>query len=114
VAARSTGKAGDVHRTAAFVAEKLNDLGCDETVTASAKPGGQRHPGKGNSSDRVIGLRADMDALPIQETTGPPHASSRVQSAPSIHRPGGPHQVRLPASVVGSAPAAVHDLTHDE
>jgi hypothetical protein len=104
-----------VHRTAAFVAEKLNALGCDETVTASAKPGGQRHPGKGNSNDRVIGLRADVDALPIQETTrAAPRffaGTKRAQRSPIWRTT---PQVRLPASVVGSAPAAVQDLTHDE
>jgi amidohydrolase len=66
----------DVHRTAAFVAEKLNAFGCDETVTGIGKTGvvGVIR-GKANSDGRVIGLRADMDALPIQETTGLPYAS---------------------------------------
>jgi amidohydrolase len=66
----------DVYRTATFVAEKLNAFGCDETVTGFGKTGvvGVIR-GKGNSSGRVIGLRADMDALPIQETTGLPYAS---------------------------------------
>lgn len=66
----------DVHRTAAFVAQKLTEFGCDEVVTGIGKTGvvgvikGQKQV-----SGRVIGLRADMDALPIEEETGAPWAS---------------------------------------
>ena len=65
----------DVYETAADVAAKLQAFGCDEVVTGLGRTGvvgiirGNR-PGK-----RVIGLRADMDALPIEEVTGLPHAS---------------------------------------
>ncbi|WP_163460372.1 M20/M25/M40 family metallo-hydrolase, partial [Escherichia coli] len=31
--------------------------------------------GKGQGSDRIIGLRADMDALPLTEITGKAYAS---------------------------------------
>jgi hippurate hydrolase len=66
----------DVHRTAAFVAARLNEFGCDEVVTGLGKTGVvgliRGSLGKGPA----IGLRADMDALPIQETTGKPYASS--------------------------------------
>ena len=67
----------DVHRTAATVAEKLKAFGCDEVATGLGRTGvvgiirGKR-PGTG---ERVIGLRADMDALPIEEATGAPYAS---------------------------------------
>ncbi len=67
----------DVHRTAAFVAEKLAEFGCDEVVTGIGKTGvvGVIH-GQAKSSGKVIGLRADMDALPIQEETGAAWAST--------------------------------------
>ena len=57
----------DVHRTAAFVAEKLKAFGCDEVVEGMGRTGvvGVIKGKKGTGS--VIGLRADMDALPIEE-----------------------------------------------
>ncbi|HSR75342.1 MAG TPA: amidohydrolase, partial [Xanthobacteraceae bacterium] len=54
----------DVHRTAATVADKLKAFGCDEVVPGIGRTGvvgvirGRRGQG-----DKVIGLRADMDAL---------------------------------------------------
>lgn len=65
----------DVHRTAGLVAAKLREFGCDEVVEGIGKTGvvGVIR-GKG-AGGRVIGLRADMDALPIEEQTGAPHAS---------------------------------------
>lgn len=66
----------DVHRTAAFVAERLKAFGCDEVATGIGQTGvvGVIR-GKGRHASRVIGLRADMDALPIEESTGLPYAS---------------------------------------
>ena len=66
----------DVHRTAAIVADKLKAFGCDEVVTGIGKTGvvGIIH-GRKTKSGRAIGLRADMDALPIEEITGLPYAS---------------------------------------
>jgi amidohydrolase len=69
----------DVHRTAAFVADRLREFGCDEVATGLGRTGvvgvirGRKPAGKGDI--RVIGLRADMDALPIEEATGLPYAS---------------------------------------
>ena len=65
------------HRTAAFVAAKLKEFGCDEVVTGFGDTGvvGVIN-GKSNGSGKVIGFRADMDALPIQEATDLPHAST--------------------------------------
>src|SRR3977135_984212 len=69
----------DVHRTAAFVADRLREFGCDEVATACGKTGavgvnrGRKPAGKGDI--KVIGLRADMDALPIEEETNLPYAS---------------------------------------
>jgi hippurate hydrolase len=73
----------DVHRTAAFVADRLREFGCDEVATGLGKTGvvgviKGRKQGKqqgGNGDTQVIGLRADMDALPIEEATGLPYAS---------------------------------------
>jgi amidohydrolase len=66
----------DVHRTAAFVADKLKEFGCDEIVTGIGKTGVVGIiRGKSNASGKVIGLRADMDALPLEEITGKPYAS---------------------------------------
>src|SRR5438132_6050512 len=68
----------DVHRTAAFVADRLREFGCDEVTTGLGRTGvvgviKGKQPGKGEI--KVIGLRADMDALPIEEATNLPHAS---------------------------------------
>ena len=65
----------DVHRTAGIVAEKLREFGCDEVVTGIGKTGVVGIiKGKATGS-RCIGLRADMDALPINEDTGALYAS---------------------------------------
>jgi amidohydrolase len=66
----------DVHRTAATVAEKLKSFGCDEVVTGIGRTGvvGVIRGSKGGG--RVIGLRADMDALPIEEASGVPYKST--------------------------------------
>ncbi|MBI3698920.1 MAG: amidohydrolase [Afipia sp.] len=70
----------DVHRTAAFVAERLREFGCDEVVTGMGRTGvvgvikGRK---KVNGGDvKAIGLRADMDALPIEEETGVDYRST--------------------------------------
>ena len=66
----------DTHRTSALVAEKLKEFGCDEVVTGIGRSGVVAViRGKSDSKGRAIGLRADMDALPMQEQTGLPHAS---------------------------------------
>ncbi|WP_292534103.1 amidohydrolase, partial [Mesorhizobium sp.] len=66
----------DVFQTAAFVTDKLQAFGCDEVVTGLGKTGvvGIIRGRKGEGP--AIGLRADMDALPINEITGKPYASS--------------------------------------
>src|SRR5215468_10229138 len=66
----------DVDRTAGIVAEKLKAFGCDEVVPGIGKTGvvGVIH-GRKRGSGRVLGLRADMDALPLEEITGLPYAS---------------------------------------
>ena len=69
----------DVHRTAASVADKLKNFGCDEVVTGIGHTGvvgvirGRKPAGSGV---KVIGLRADMDALPIEEETNVPYRST--------------------------------------
>jgi hippurate hydrolase len=66
----------DVERTAGIVAEKLEAFGCDEVVPGVGKTGVVGViKGRRGASGKVIGLRADMDALPIHETTGVPYAS---------------------------------------
>jgi amidohydrolase len=67
----------DVHRTAGVVAEKLRNFGCDDVVTGIGRTGvvgvirGAR-----TGSVRSIGLRADMDALPIEEANEVPYKST--------------------------------------
>ena len=66
----------DVHRTAGSVSEKLKSFGCDDVVTGIGRTGvvgvirGRKHGAK------VIGMRADMDALPIEEATGVAYKST--------------------------------------
>jgi hippurate hydrolase len=66
----------DVHRTAGIVTEQLKAFGVDEIVTGIGRTGvvgliKGRMPG-----NKVIGIRADMDALPITEQTNLPHRST--------------------------------------
>ena len=70
----------DVHRTAGFVGDKLRAFGCDEVVAGIGRTGvvgivrgRQGQPGK--NLGKTIGLRADMDALPIHEASGKPWSS---------------------------------------
>ena len=66
----------DTLRTAATVAEALRAAGVDEVTEGIGRSGvvGVIR-GQSNNSGRTIGLRADMDALPIEEATGKPWAS---------------------------------------
>ncbi|UJQ92961.1 M20 aminoacylase family protein [Mariluticola halotolerans] len=67
----------DVHRTAGKVEEMLKSFGVDEIKTGLGRTGvvGIIN-GRSTKSGKVIGLRADMDALPITENTGKPYAST--------------------------------------
>lgn len=70
----------DVHRTAAFVADRLREFGCDEVATGLGRTGvvgvikGRKRVNGGDL--KAIGLRADMDALPIEEETGVAYRST--------------------------------------
>src|SRR5437868_6385430 len=69
----------DVHWTAAKVSEKLRSFGLDEVVTGIGRTGvvGVIR-GRKAGSGKVVGLRADMDALPIREASGKPYASEAL------------------------------------
>ena len=66
----------ETHRTSALVKDKLKEFGCDEVIEGIGKTGvvGVVN-GQTNQSGKVIGLRADMDALPINEETGLDYSS---------------------------------------
>jgi hippurate hydrolase len=67
----------EVHRTAGLVADKLREWGVDEVVTGIGQTGVVGViKGKKAGSGKVIGLRADMDALPIHEQTNLEHRST--------------------------------------
>jgi hippurate hydrolase len=66
----------DVQRTAGRVEELLKECGCDEVITGLGRTGVIAViKGRQTESGRVIGLRADMDALPIEELTNLTYAS---------------------------------------
>jgi len=66
----------DLPKTTAMVEKKLKEFGVDEIHTGIGRSGiVALIKGKTDSSGRCIGLRADMDALPMDEHTGLPHAS---------------------------------------
>ncbi len=65
------------HRTAKYVAEHLETFGCDEVATGIGRTGVVAViRGRTDKSNKVIGLRCDMDALPILEATGLAYAST--------------------------------------
>ncbi|MGJ5134240.1 M20 aminoacylase family protein [Bradyrhizobium oligotrophicum] len=66
----------EVHRTAGRVAQLLTSFGVDEVVTGIGRTGVVGVIRGRESSPRVIGLRADMDALPLQEVSDIPHKST--------------------------------------
>ena len=66
----------DCHDTARFIVEKLNDFGVTDIYTGIAKTGVIAII-EGQKSGPTIGLRADMDALPLTETSGVPWSSKR-------------------------------------
>jgi amidohydrolase len=68
----------DVHRTSAAVAEKLKAFGCDEVVSGIGRTGvvGIIKGNRPGGPRKVIGLRADMDALPINEANDVPYKST--------------------------------------
>src|SRR3981189_416277 len=82
----------DGHRTAAFVADRVRGFGCDEVATGLGRTGvvgvikGRNPAGKGET--KVIGLRADMDALPIEEATNLAYASKTPGEMPACGHDG--------------------------
>jgi len=66
----------DVHRTAGSVAEKLKSFGCDEVIPGIGRTGVVGVIRGRKAGAKVIGLRADMDALPLEEETGLPYKST--------------------------------------
>ncbi|HXX04679.1 MAG TPA: M20 aminoacylase family protein [Xanthobacteraceae bacterium] len=66
----------DVHRTAAMVAEKLKSFGCDEVVPGLGRTGVVGVIRGRKAGTNVVGLRADMDALPLEEETGLAYSST--------------------------------------
>jgi len=66
----------ETQRTSALVKDKLIEFGCDQVIDGIGKTGvvGVIN-GKTNRTGKVIGLRADMDALPINEETGLDYSS---------------------------------------
>ncbi|MBU2532597.1 MAG: amidohydrolase [Alphaproteobacteria bacterium] len=66
-------------RTSGLVAEQLRSFGCDEVATGIGRTGVVAViKGRKQGSGKVIGLRCDMDALPIDEATGLPYASNNA------------------------------------
>ena len=66
----------ETQRTSAIVEEKLRSFGCDEVATGLGRTGVVGViKGKTNKSGKTIGLRADMDALPILEKADVPYKS---------------------------------------
>ncbi len=93
-------------QTAAFVAERLRGFGFDEVREGVGRTGvvGILR-GTGQGPQRVVALRADMDALPVQEATGLPFASTATgtylgQTVPVAHACG--HDAHV-AMLLGAA-----------
>jgi amidohydrolase len=66
----------DVHQTAASVVEKLKAFGCDEVIPGIGRTGVVGVIKGRKAGNKVVGMRADMDALPLEEETGLPYKST--------------------------------------
>ncbi len=67
----------DLPKTSAYVEGVLREMGIADITTGIAQTGIVAViEGRTNTSGRVIGLRADMDALPIEEATGLDYTST--------------------------------------
>ncbi|NRB05568.1 MAG: amidohydrolase [Rhodobacteraceae bacterium] len=67
----------DVENTAQFVVDRLKDFGITDITTGIGRTGVVAViEGRSDTAGRVVGLRADMDALPIHEATGLDYAST--------------------------------------
>ncbi|HOZ63734.1 MAG TPA: M20 aminoacylase family protein [Burkholderiaceae bacterium] len=94
-------------RTSDLVAERLQRWGYEVTRgLGGTGVVGQLKRGSGN---RKLGLRADMDALPIQETTGLPHASCHAGMMHACGHDG--HTAMLLAAAEHLATSATFDGT---
>ncbi|MGF3057534.1 amidohydrolase [Microbacterium sp. YY-01] len=101
-------------RTAAIVAQHLRELGFEvlEEVGRTGVVGVLRRPASGASHGPVVWLRADMDALPVQEQTGLPYASTAVGinpegiTVPVMHACG--HDMHVTA-LIGAAEQLARD-----
>lgn len=78
----------DVHETAKFVEEKLKSFGCDQVETGIGRTGVVGIIKGRHGDGHAIGLRADMDALPITETSGAEWASQNPGKAHSCGHDG--------------------------
>lgn len=78
----------DVHETARFVADKLRSFGCDEVATGIGRTGVVGLIRGRHGDGPTIGLRSDMDALPITETSAKPWASKTPGHAHSCGHDG--------------------------
>lgn len=94
-------------RTSDLVAERLQRWGYE--VTRGLGGTGVVGQLKRGSSNRKLGLRADMDALPIQETTGLPHASCHAGMMHACGHDG--HTAMLLAAAEHLATSATFDGT---
>lgn len=65
----------DVYKTAAFVEAKLRLFGCDEILPGIGRSGVVGLIRGRHGDGPCVGLRADMDALPIKEATNVEYAS---------------------------------------
>ncbi|MHC5231708.1 M20 aminoacylase family protein [Brucella sp. LJL56] len=78
----------DVHETAKFVEDKLKSFGCDLVETGVGRTGVVGIIKGRHGDGPAIGLRADMDALPITETSGVEWASQNPGKAHSCGHDG--------------------------
>ncbi len=70
----------ETHKTSAYIAERLREFGCDEVATGIGRTGVVGLIRGRLGEGPTIGMRADMDALPLSEITGKPWASTHANA----------------------------------